>query len=306
MNPINKYYSNAKFLITGEYLVLHGALAFAVPLKFGQSMEIYPTDKNELQWVAFEQGKEWLQFTIQQQEIEIQKTKGKTEKEFICFLLNKAKTLNSNFLLNLGLQIKTEIDFNRNWGLGSSSSLINNIAQWANINPYELHALVSNGSGYDIASANYCKPILFCKNGNHPLIYPVDFSPSFSNQLYFVYQGNKQSSEESVNHFLNIKTPPKNKLNHISNLSRKITKIKSALDFDLLLADHEEIISGILDCQPVKTKHFTDFKGSMKSLGAWGGDFLLIRSDMRKNDVHQYFFQKGLTTIFSWNEIILG
>lgn len=306
MNPSFKYYSNAKFLITGEYLVLQGALAFAVPLKFGQSLEIYPMVKNELQWIAIEKGKEWLNFSITQQEIEKQTTKGETKKSFVCFLLNKAKTLNPHFLLNLGLQIKTVIDFNRNWGLGSSSSLINNVAQWAKVNPYELHSLVSNGSGYDVACANYCKPILFRQNGNHPTIYPVDFTTSFTNQIYFIYQGNKQSSDESVNHFLNVNTFSQSNVDSISSLSKKIYKVKNASDFDLFIEEHENRISKLLGDSPIKLKQFPDFKGSIKSLGAWGGDFLMIRSDLKKKEVHKYFSEKGFTTIFSWDEIILG
>ncbi|MEQ3661167.1 MAG: GHMP kinase, partial [Flavobacterium sp.] len=34
------YYSNGKLLLTGEYVVLDGAKALAVPTKFGQSLSI--------------------------------------------------------------------------------------------------------------------------------------------------------------------------------------------------------------------------------------------------------------------------
>ena len=33
-----EFYSNGKLLITGEYLVLDGAKAFALPTKFGQNL----------------------------------------------------------------------------------------------------------------------------------------------------------------------------------------------------------------------------------------------------------------------------
>ena len=46
---------------------------------------------------------------------------------------------NQDFLAELkGAVIETQLDFLRNWGLGSSSTLINNIAQWANVNPFDL------------------------------------------------------------------------------------------------------------------------------------------------------------------------
>ena len=49
-----KIKSNGKFLLTGEYLVLKGATSLALPLKFGQSMEVETLDKNEnlIHWDA--------------------------------------------------------------------------------------------------------------------------------------------------------------------------------------------------------------------------------------------------------------
>ena len=37
---MSRYSSHGKFLLTGEYLVLKGALALALPLKLGQSMTV--------------------------------------------------------------------------------------------------------------------------------------------------------------------------------------------------------------------------------------------------------------------------
>ncbi len=57
--------------------------------------------------------------------------------------------------------MNTHLDFPRDWGLGSSSTLINNVAQWAQVDPFDLHFKVSNGSGYDIACANEDSPIVY-------------------------------------------------------------------------------------------------------------------------------------------------
>jgi mevalonate kinase len=303
---VKKYYSNAKFLITGEYLVLHGALSLAIPLRFGQYMEIYESDSDELEWIALDRAQEWLHFSISPDEVLKAEHKGNSEKDFVCFLLNRAKLLNPDFLKNFSYRVKTEINFDRKWGLGSSSSLINNVAQWADVNPYELHALVSNGSGYDIACANYCLPILFRRNGSHPMIYPIKFEPDFSEQLFFVYLGNKQNSEESVKKFLNGNPITKTQVESISLLSKKLLQSENALEFDALISEHERFISEVLNCDPVKSEKFPDFNGSVKSLGAWGGDFILVRSDDGKREVHRYFYEKGLSTIFSWDEIILS
>ncbi|PXX97835.1 GHMP kinase [Marinifilum breve] len=306
MTPLKKYYSNAKFLITGEYLVLHGALSLAIPLRFGQLMEIYESDTDVLEWTALDRAQPWLQFSISENEILKAENKGFSEKDFVCFILNQAKRLNPEFLQNHSLKIKTEINFDRNWGLGSSSSLINNIAQWADVNPYELHALVSNGSGYDIACANYCLPILFRRNESHPMIYPIRFEPNFSDQLFFVYLGNKQNSEESVKKYLNGNPVNKTQVESISLLSKRLLQSENSMEFDALISEHERFIGEVICTDPVKTEKFPDFEGSMKSLGAWGGDFILVRSDMGKREVYRYFYEKGLTTIFAWDDIILS
>jgi mevalonate kinase len=293
-------------LLTGEYLVLHGALALAIPLKYGQVLEVFESEETDLEWLAYEKGKLWLKFSISNQEIENQTFEGETEKDFVCFLLNKAKALNPSFLKCSSLKIRTEIDFDRNWGLGSSSTLINNVAQWADVNPYDLHSLVSNGSGFDIACANYCKPILFRRNGSHPLIYPVDFPEKFTTQLYFVYLGKKQKSSDSVHAFLNEGMCEQEKLDELTQLSKDMLSAKNSQEFDKVIKMHENLVSDLLGQDCVKEKLFPDFEGSVKSLGAWGGDFVMVRSDLSKKEVHSYFFRAGLTNIFSWKEMILG
>ncbi len=306
MKPLYKYYSNAKFLLTGEYLVLHGALALAIPLKYGQVLEVFESDKTDLEWLAYEKGKLWLEFHISEQDIDKQFVEGETEKDFVCFLLNKAKSLNPAFLNDYGLKIRSEIDFDRNWGLGSSSTLINNVAQWADVNPYDLHSLVSNGSGFDIACANYCKPILFRRDGNHPLIYPVDFPDMFTNQLYFVYLGKKQKSSDSVNHYLNERKCTAEELDKATQLSKDILAAKNSREFDQIIQMHELLVAEMLGQKSVKEKLFPDFKGAVKSLGAWGGDFVLVRSNLSKKEIQSYFYRAGLINIFSWKEMILG
>ncbi|MFA9370951.1 MAG: GYDIA family GHMP kinase [Labilibaculum antarcticum] len=306
MKPLYKYYSNAKFLLTGEYLVLHGALALAIPLKYGQVLEVFESEETDLEWLAYEKGKLWLKFSISDQEIETQTNEGETEKDFVCFLLNKAKKLNPSFLNLSRLKIRTEMDFDRSWGLGSSSTLINNVAQWAEVNPYDLHSLVSNGSGFDIACANYCKPILFRRYGSHPLIYPVVFPEKFMSQLYFVYLGKKQKSRDSVHAFLNDSTCEQEKLDELTQLSKDMLSAKNSQEFDKVIKLHEFLVSEMLGQECVKEKLFPDFEGSIKSLGAWGGDFVMVRSDLSTKEIHSYFYRAGLRTIFSWKEMILG
>ncbi|HUH45900.1 MAG TPA: hypothetical protein VLZ54_02000, partial [Arenibacter sp.] len=56
------FYSNGKLLITGEYLVLDGALSLAIPTLYGQSLTIRPTSEKQLSWKSVdEKGKPWFE-----------------------------------------------------------------------------------------------------------------------------------------------------------------------------------------------------------------------------------------------------
>ena len=59
---IAAFHSNGKLLITGEYLVLDGALAMAVPTKYGQRLEVSLHESfSGIRWEAKVLNKGWLQ-----------------------------------------------------------------------------------------------------------------------------------------------------------------------------------------------------------------------------------------------------
>ena len=67
---MKKYYSNGKLLITGEYVVLDGALSLAVPTKFGQSLSIEAVDEPKISWNSFNSdGSIWFENTFSINEI---------------------------------------------------------------------------------------------------------------------------------------------------------------------------------------------------------------------------------------------
>ena len=68
------------------------------------------------------------------------------------------------------------------------------------------------------------------------------------------------------------------------------------------LAQHETQMSQILELPQVHQELFPDFKGTIKSLGAWGGDFILVLS---KDNPTSYFSSKGYKTILSYADMIL-
>ena len=57
-----KFYSHGKLLLSGEYVVLDGALSLAIPTKYGQSLIVEQTEKLILNWKSFDENKTvWFQ-----------------------------------------------------------------------------------------------------------------------------------------------------------------------------------------------------------------------------------------------------
>ena len=73
--------------------------------------------------------------------------------------------------------------------------------------------------------------------------------------------------------------------------------------FQKLIDEHEQLISEIVKETPIKRRLFNDFTGSIKSLGAWGGDFVMVATEERPA---LYFESKGYKTILSYTEMVLA
>ncbi len=298
---MQKFHSNGKLLLTGEYVVLDGATALAIPTKYGQSLEVDISEKKGIQWQSFdENGLIWFEdffslenFESQNKESEISKTVSK--------ILREAQNLNPNFLSKCeGIRVKTKLDFPRNWGLGTSSTLINNIAQWAEVDSFELLAFSFGGSGYDIAAAQSDSPILYELNKGKPVFRTVHLPWDFTDSLFFVHLNKKQNSKEGIARYRNASVN-KNTIQRISDISNKLLMCYSLLDLEKLLNAHEEIISEIVNLPTIKTQLFSDYPNTIKSLGAWGGDFVLA---IGSEDDMDYFRKKGYTTIIPFQKIL--
>ena len=70
-----------------------------------------------------------------------------------------------------------------------------------------------------------------------------------------------------------------------------------------MIKEHEDIVSRLISKEKIKDKLFNDFDGEIKSLGAWGGDFILA-SALDKNPT-DYFKSKGFNTVLNYNELAL-
>tara|TARA_B110000093_G_scaffold15648_1_gene14505 strand:+ start:28 stop:930 length:903 start_codon:yes stop_codon:yes gene_type:complete len=299
---MEKYHSHGKLLISGEYLVLKGGLALAVPCNKGQSLIYDSSKEKELQWESYdEKGSVWFKATFSIMDFDIIATDQTDIAKRLRSVLKKVRKQNSTFLLEKGGRVKTVLEFDRQWGLGTSSTLISNIAQWSNTNPYELLKQTTGGSGYDIACAQAKSPLLFSNKNQTPKVESCEFNPSFKDQLFFVYLNQKKDSSEAVKRFSDIKITEK-QLDFFSDLSLKMLKSNELKKFEKLIETHETQLGQILKIKPVKEVLFPNYSGSIKSLGAWGGDFILVTGN---DNTISYFKNKGYKTVLKYSEIVI-
>lgn len=305
---VKEYYGHGKLLITGEYFVLDGALALAVPTVFGQRLRVKELHSSEgiVYWVALNnQGKVWLNLVFDTADFTCINNKS-PEADRLSKILTEARKLNPAFLTDKkDLAVETRLEFPNQWGLGSSSTLLHCVAAWAGVDGYELLKNTIGGSGYDVACAANSTPLLYKLNAGKPEVLKANWKPSFSNHIYFAYTGRKQLSTEGISYYrsnLKDKTQGVNDLTRITQLLLQATTLAA---FETLLNEHETIVGSQLKMMKVKDTLFADFAGVVKSLGAWGGDFVLLTYTGEAGELRSYLQQKGIDTVFSWDELIL-
>lgn len=313
---MDTFYSNGKLLLTGEYLVLDGATSLAVPTKFGQDLIVEPIKEQQLIWGSFTNtGECWFEATFDLPKLRLTSATFNSDKEgnaefiaeTLADILQEAKKLNPDFLSDKnddknGYLVKTNLTFPQNWGLGSSSTLINNIATWAKVNPFILLQNAFSGSGYDIACASNNTPTLYQLDAKKPIVSKVNFNPNFTDELFFIYLNQKQNSREGIAQYKNHREEAKKLIPEINNLTQQFLKADSTKNINKIIVEHEQIISSIIKQTPVKKRLFPDYFGEIKSLGAWGGDFVLATGN--ENTVN-YFEEKGYNTIVPYQKMVL-
>lgn len=298
------FFSHGKLLLTSEYLILDGALALAIPTRLGQ--ELYTEEKEDAQgiihWTALHQNKLWLDAEIDYQNWKIITSNLPESAEFILKTLQKVQQLSSTKLQeNTSYSLKTNLQFPSNFGLGSSSTLMNNLAQWADINLFELNDLALGGSGYDVAVAMKQSSILYQLIGKERMIKEVRFNPPFKDELIFIHLNQKQDSREGIKLYKSKAKDPK-LIADFSDLTLKTLSCESLSEFSYLMETHENTLSQFLGLEKVKQRYFSDCPSFVKSLGAWGGDFVMTS---KFENYEEYFHKKGFSSIFTWEEMVL-
>lgn len=294
-------YAFGKLMLTGEYAVMHGAHALALPTRYGQHLTVHPgSASDQLIWRAQDaDGQFWLDVTfIGMELISVELT---TETELLRKLLLKARELNPDFNF-MGYHAQTRLEFSRHWGLGSSSTLVALIAAWSQCDAFELFFSTLAGSGYDVAVSLHGKPLLYKLERPAPKVQLLEYTMPDDDSLRFLYLGKKQSSLAELSRTAFIQVDPV-LINDVDAISLELSRVKNSADFDYLLQQHEGLISRLIGLPTIKQSLFKDYPLLIKSLGAWGGDFALARI-ASASDIN-YFKNKGYTTILPANEMIL-
>ena len=295
-------YSSGKVLLTGEYVILDGALSLASPTKFGQHLKFEENQSNLINWKSFNyDGNIWFECSIKNENLEIKSTSSKKISNTLIKIINHIRDYNPSFLKENGSNILTNLTFDKNWGLGSSSTLISNLSKLSGVDPYMLNNKIFSGSGYDIACADSISPIVYQLNKDQKTIDEVSFKPSFYEKIYFIYLNNKQSSISEIENY-NKNRASDSIIKEISNITSTILQCNSIEEFNKLIESHELIISKLISKSTVKETLFKDFNGSIKSLGAWGGDMIMATS---YDDPNKYFREKGYSTILKFDELLV-
>lgn len=299
------FYSNGKLLITGEYLVLDGAKAFALPTKFGQNLIVEDCQSNEIIWTSYDNDESiWFKDTFTFTEIINQSSNENSIRATLLKILQQAYLLNPTYLQEgRGYAVTTSLTFPRDWGLGTSSTLINNIAQWLEIDAFELLKTSFGGSGYDIACAQNNAPITYKIAQDKISVEQVSFEPHFTNCIYFVYLNQKQNSKTAVAKYKENKNKIfSTDIEAVNNLTTAALTASNSTQFAAVMHTHERIMSQLLETTTIQEDLFSDFQGQIKSLGAWGGDFVMVIANQNPKE---YFAAKGYNTFLTFAEMIL-
>jgi mevalonate kinase len=309
MTETKTFSAHGKFLLTAEYLVLNGATALAIPLRMGQELLVIRSaarNEGEILWTARDQDKIWFEAIFDIKKNKVIQSSDAHKAAYLENLLNAAARLNPSALnSDYNFNVETRLGFRPEWGMGSSSTLIGNVAQWFEVDSYALHFAISNGSGYDIACATAATPIFYTlAQPQIPRVETANFYPSFADQIFFVYSGRKQQSEKSVQQHKPNTVASSAETIQAGNLSKAMAQAATCREFEEVINDHNQMMSRVLQMPPAANTLLPNFPGAVKWLGAWGGDFVMVTWQHDPEELKKYLSAKGFDTVFAFHQIV--
>jgi mevalonate kinase len=305
---MNTLRAHGKLLVSAEYMVLHGSSALALPLKRGQILQPVRTeDPGRFSWKAGYGNRTWFRGDFHPDTLEILESTHRGKAAYLQRLLKACLDLNPSFATQLiRWDVETRLEFSPRWGFGSSSTLTSLLARWAGIDPMDLHFRISSGSGYDVACATAKGPILYTLGANGPQYTPVNFHPPFASQLHFIWLGSKKSTAGHLAALAGQLQPALEDIHYFSTLTRAMLAAGSLRDFRELMEEHELRLAELTGQERVAESRFPGLRGSVKSLGAWGGDFVMIATEQDPETLYNYLDKLGLDTRFRFKDLVYG
>jgi mevalonate kinase len=300
---VRSFFAHGKLLLTSEYVVLDGVPGLAVPTVLGQRLEATEeVGSSILHWSAVDSdGRVWLDGLLE-------RTPGGWKAsddalEPVAQLLNATEKIGQRTLP--GGQIRTQLEFPSNYGWGSSSTLISLVAQWQGIDVLALHFATQNGSGYDAVCATASGPLWYRKTADQTAEWhSTSLAHWPHDSLYLVHLGHKQQSAADVVRYRSL-TPSLSDLKGIEKAARALFEATTFDTWGHAAREHETRMAALLGRTPVSEGALQGYPHACKSLGAWGGDFVLVQvadgSDL------QWFKDQGFSTAVPWKtSVVLG
>ena len=115
----------------------------------------------------------------------------------------------------------------------------------------------------------------------------------------------KQNSRSGIRHFYEQDATTRQAvIKELNVITTQILEVEKLEDFESLLLKHEQIIATHLQLERAQDLYFGDYWGAVKSLGAWGGDFVLVTSNRAKEETITYFRERGFEVVLGYREMV--
>ena len=269
------------------------------PTIFGQKFTFSENLNDDILWLAKDINGTFLEkkFSIES----ISNPDNIRAEDALLKTLANAYQLSNNKKKLQGFNVESTLNYDRNFGLGSSASFLRLVADIFDCNPFSLRMNGWNGSGFDIAATTQNQLFTYSIEGDLPKVETAIFNNKLTENIFFIYTNKKQNTRDSIQRIKLNDTEKADFVAKANALTVDFQSCSSNFELIMLMEEHEELVSFYTGYNKIKVQ-FTDFQGGIKSLGAWGGDFIMATGE--KEYIYSYFKTKGLDKIYSWNEII--
>lgn len=318
---MQSYYAPGKILLVGEYAVTKGFEGLAVPVKTGQWMDVWEFNspgnaEDRLIFNALDlHGSTWFSESF---DIEFLKrnsanyadapsTNASTDSED-SHLLKVLTLVSPNFWKpGKSYRFETRLEFDRNSGLGSSSTFIELVCRYFKLDPFQVQDKVFGGSGYDVAIAAVQKPLIFWRTESDIHFRQWSLNPELTKDWKVVFLGNKVNSRTStsqVNDMLDDLAKDENYQMQIQKIIEIVRDAKELMAVETGIEMYQMFLSQLLGL----VTPYTFFgvkplpRGVCKWLGAWGGDMLLVNSVVWD----AYYSLWNGCEVKNWNDLVIS